>query len=121
MDSNKLINAWREASKDLKINIQSPFILLIEDNRNLRFDILIEDFGQPKGTIILLVDDMTDFNTPEKYGYYCSALNPLSYANYDRQLFIDTLNDWGYFGNNNEKPDWYSGQPWTDEILNDNK
>lgn len=60
MDSNKLINAWREASKDLKINIQSPFILLTEDNSKLTFDVLIEDFGQPKGTIILSADDMTD-------------------------------------------------------------
>ncbi len=112
MNFDNLINAWRDASKDLKIRIQSPFILITEDNRKLEFEMLIVGFGQRNGTIIFSADDMTYFNIPEKYGYYCSALNPASYATYDRQLFIDTLDDWGYFGDPLNKPDWYSGKVW---------
>ena len=55
---------------------------------------------------------MEDFNIPEKYGYYCSALNPSEYSKYDKKKFIDTLNDLGFYGDESAKPDWYTGEPW---------
>ena len=55
---------------------------------------------------------MRSCNIPEENGYYCSALNFEHYKNYDRQYFIDTLNDWGYFGDASKKPHWYTGQSW---------
>jgi hypothetical protein len=61
--------------------------------------------------LILSTDDMSDFDTAEQFGYYCSALNPLSYANYERDSFIETLNDWGYYGADSKKPKWYTGTP----------
>ncbi len=114
MKLKKVIEAWLEASSDLNIKIRSPFILTTPDNQELRFELLIENFGRKKGTVILSANDMTDFDTPEKYGYYCSALNPSSYSTYDRKHFMDTLNDWGYCGEEALKPDWYNGKVWTD-------
>jgi hypothetical protein len=32
---------------------------------------------------------------------------------YNRQLFIDTLNDWGWFGEKGAEPPWYTGKPWS--------
>jgi hypothetical protein len=40
-----------------------------------------------------------------------SQLSPW-YLRYDRALFVDTLNDWGWFGEG-PLPSWYSGEPWT--------
>ena len=80
-----MITAWRQASADLKIKIQTPFILTTVDKRKIRFELLIENFGSKNGTVILSADNMTEFDTPEKYGYYCSALNPKGYSTYDRQ------------------------------------
>jgi hypothetical protein len=46
-------------------------------------------------------------------GYFSCNLYP-RYRAYRRQLFIDTLNDWGWFGEKGKEPPWYTGQSWTD-------
>ena len=114
MSISKIIKAWEKASDDLKITIQTPLMLTTEYNQIIEFELLIDQFGSKLGTIIFSIDNMTKINMPKTYGYYYSALNPVSYEKYDRQLFIDTLNDWGYFGDKLKTPVWYSGKPWTD-------
>ena len=104
----KIINAWKEASIDLKIEIETPFFLLT-DRGLIKYDLLIKNFGRENGALIITIDDMSEFNTAEKFGFFCSALNPDVYYKYDRENFIDTLNDWGYFGVAEKKPDWYTG------------
>jgi hypothetical protein len=51
-----------------------------------------------------------DHPMPIHKDYYFSAVNYESYSKYNRELFIETLIDWGYFGDNNKKPKWYIGQ-----------
>ena len=113
MNFEKVINAWREAADDLQIKIQSPFILSIPDKKEIKYKLLIENFGNTLGTLIIAIDEMTEFNTAKQGGYYFTALNPDMYSTYERGHFIDTLNDWGYFGDESKKPNWYAGQPWT--------
>lgn len=108
---HKLISAWRKAEKDLLIKIIAPFDLTDENGQEINYWLLVKDFGSKHGTLILSADDTTDFGIAEKHGYYCSALNTKSYDKYDRELFIDTLNDWGYFGDEANKPKWYNGEP----------
>ena len=43
---------------------------------------------------------------------FCSLLSDESYGQFDRELFVATLNDWGWFGDG-QPPDWYEGTPWT--------
>jgi hypothetical protein len=113
MSFEKVILAWRQAADDLQIKIQSPFVLTTADNRTIQYSLLIENFGSKPGTLILSTDEMTEFSTAEQFGYFCSTLNPDSYSTYDRANFIDTLNDWGYFGDTSKKPNWYSGKAWS--------
>ena len=111
MANNKsLINAWKKASKDLNIEIETPFFLQT-DKGLIKYDLLVKSFGNENGTLIITIDDMGEFNTAEKYGFYCSALSTY-YNRYDRDLYIETLNDWGYFGLLEKKPNWYTGQFW---------
>ena len=114
-NKEKMILAWTTAQLDLNIEIETPFILKTKGDKEIKFDLLIKGFGSKKGTLIITTDDMTEFNTPEAHGYYCSALNPIGYSKYDRENFIDTLNDWGYYGDISNKPDWYTGESWTQE------
>jgi len=58
---------------------------------------------------------MSDFDKAEKFGFYCSALNPFHYDHYDRDNFIETLTDWGYFGQPENKPEWYAGHIYKNE------
>jgi hypothetical protein len=76
----------------------------------LIYEAHIQDIGGPKGTVVGVLDDrLGDCRTAE--GYYCSNL-ALSYRSYKRQHFIDTLNDWGWFGPAALPPAWYTGKPW---------
>jgi len=113
MSFEKVILAWRQAADNLQIKIQSPFFLTSADNRTIQYGLLIENFGSKLGTLVLSTDDMTEFITARQFGYHCSALNPDSYSIYDRANFIDTLNDWGYYGDTSNKPSWYSGKAWS--------
>jgi len=49
---------------------------------------------------------------PADDDYFTSILGP-GYTLYDRQVFIDTLDDWQFFGSEAERPSWYSGTSWT--------
>jgi hypothetical protein len=110
---NELISAWRKAEKDLLIEIEAPFVLTDENGREIYYGLLVKGFGGKLGTLILSTDDTTNLKEAVKQGYFCSALNPDTYSVYNRKDFIDALNDWGYFGNESEKPEWYSGIPWS--------
>jgi hypothetical protein len=41
-------------------------------------------------------------------GYFFSILSLETYARYRREHFIETLVDWGYFGPEECRPDWYA-------------
>ena len=112
MITSNLINAWRHAMTDLQIIIQTPYILTTESNKNLKFELLVENFGSKHGTLIFAIGENINVEIIKKHGYYCSFLGE-TYSIYNRQLFIDTLNDWGYFGDKSLTPNWYAGHPWT--------
>ena len=106
----KLIEAWKQAAVDLQISVKTPFKLIDLNGNEIYFSLLIEGFGSKLGTLIITLDDFTHFDLPEEHGYYCSALNLKSYSKYNREDFIDTLEDWQYFGDPHLKPNWYSGK-----------
>jgi hypothetical protein len=46
------------------------------------------------------------------HGYASSDLSA-NYRQYDRDLFVDTLNDWQWFGQKGEQLSWYTGKKWS--------
>ena len=114
-ENEKIIQAWKEASIDLKFDIEIPF-LLQTDKGVIKYILLIKSFGSENGTLIITTDDMGGFDIAKKFGFYCSALNPCCYNKYDRENFIETLADWGYFGVPENKPDWYTGHIYNENV-----
>ena len=109
VDFKKIIQAWKKASTDLNIKVETPFVIRTE-TESIKFPMLIHDFGLEKGTIILDIEDYRDLSDISgEHGYYCSCLGS-GYAQYDREEFIDTLEDWGYYGDSQQKPTWYEGK-----------
>jgi len=85
------------------------------DRDGRRFDTLglVHHFGRRIGTIISVVDEPSSLTRyPADDDYYVSQLSH-TYTRYDRQFFIDTLDDWQFFGEDSERPSWYSGNPWS--------
>src|SRR4029077_5223774 len=108
----KVVAAWREAAKDLGIRFTAPFSA---DRDGRHFDNLglVHRFGRRVGTIISVIDEPSSFTRyPADDDYYSSQLSP-NYGDYDRQHFIDTLDDWKFCGPDSERPSWYSGKDWS--------
>jgi hypothetical protein len=108
-DQIEIANAWSMAASDLGLDIVSPFVL-VEQEKQYEFIALIKDFGSPQGTLICLPEEWDDSGfaiVAEHNGFYCSGLYAQSYSRYDRQHFVETLKDWGWFGDELNMPAWY--------------
>ena len=107
--SRRIMEAWREAADDLGIRVTIPFVLTGPDAQAIEFIALVHDFGAPGGALVCSFQNWPSLKEPvEGHGYFLSGLNPDSYSRYDRQHFIDTLEDWGWFGKG-ARPSWYTG------------
>jgi hypothetical protein len=109
---DKAISAsWLEAARDLGIRVVAPFTLRVSEGERITYEAHLLDFGGPKGTVVGVLDDgLQDGRATQ--GYYCSNL-AASYRRYERIHFIDTLNDWGWYGPVELRPSWYTGARWS--------
>ncbi|MGA3045269.1 MAG: hypothetical protein ABSD67_01500 [Terracidiphilus sp.] len=104
----EISRAWRQAAADLGIRVEAPVALVTENGETVWFEAHVLDFGGPKGAIVAGKDGELG-GVRKRLGYYYSNLFP-TYRIYARQYFIDTLNDWGWFGEDNRKPAWVNGK-----------
>jgi hypothetical protein len=114
---SKVVEAWRQAARDLGIQFTAPFTATRNGNR-IECIGFVHHFGRRIGTIISVLKQPSSLagfvGKWQNEDYYVSVLAP-GYANYDRQLFIDTLDDWQFFGQDSERPPWYTGKYWSQE------
>ena len=110
----RMLDAWLIASVDLDFQITTAITLPRPGEAPATFLCLIHGFGSARGTLICTTDDelQQPFEIAKRAGFHASGLNPAVYETYERQHFIDTLEDWGWFGAG-PAPVWYKGQsPW---------
>lgn len=97
---------------DLGVRIIAPFALTTTAGESLLYEAHIVDFGGAKGTVVGLLDRDSLTDSRRQQGYFCSDLSG-SYRIYNRDLFMDTLNDWQWFGKEGAEPSWYTGKKWS--------
>lgn len=102
-----IADAWLTAAVDLGIAVTAPARLTVGDQVE-DFDALIEDFGSQAGTAVVALGSATPARAEmaRTVGVFLSELSGGAYEEYDRTLFIDTLRDWGWFGEPSLAPDW---------------
>ncbi len=82
----------------------------VAEDEIITYEAHVLDFGGPQGSVVGVLDDkLGDCRAGQ--GYYYSNLAP-SYRRYERKHFIDTLNDWGWYGPTGLQPSWYTGKSW---------
>ena len=108
----RISKAWLEAAVDLGIRVVAPFPLTTDTGESLLYEAHIADFGGPQGIILGLVDRDYIGDMRSRHGYAWSNVSE-RYRQYDRQLFIDTLNDWQWCGQKGGKPSWHTGKTWS--------
>jgi len=96
----KISDAWKRAADDLEIRVVAPFAI-VSDGETWNFEALVLDFGSGQGAVVM------SQVSERRLDRWFSILYPI-YRQYERDHFIDTLNDWGWFGVG-EPPAWYAG------------
>jgi hypothetical protein len=106
--TNPMAHAWLTAAEDLQIRVVHPFEFRTRTGAIGRtMGVYLPDFGSPNGTIVLSRFDPDDIeDLIEDASYFSSGLNPRTYEPYKRQLYIQTLSDWGWYGTS-ASPTWY--------------
>ena len=112
--TNRLVAAWSAAAVELGLDIERDVRLAIRNGEFVAAPLLIMRFGTVKGTVVWLGDAAgrrRELGAAAAAGMAVSFLSP-TYEVYDRELFIGTLNDWGWRGET-DPPTWYTGRSWT--------
>ncbi|MCP3930935.1 MAG: hypothetical protein GY705_17760 [Bacteroidetes bacterium] len=104
---NRPETAWKDAASDLGIEFISPFKFTGSDGVKYELTGLLPQFGGKNGTPITSRKDKNQavFEIEKVEGYYLSGLNPRYYDKYDRERFIDTLQEWGWTSKD-PAPEW---------------
>jgi len=106
------MDAWKQAARDLGIRVEIPFALKTQTGDVEFYEGHVLDFGGPKGTVFRPITDKDERTSRKENGFFASDLGP-SHCQYNRQHFIDTLDDWKWFGPDGQQPDWYTGKNWS--------
>jgi hypothetical protein len=100
-----MIAAWQQAATDLGIRLTSPFSVRDQDGRSVNVEGFLPDFGRPDGIIFIsAARSIVLKKTDRQHSTLFTA-----YRVYERSLFVDTLEDWGWFGPS-DPPPWYVGK-----------
>jgi hypothetical protein len=117
----ELAKAWRDAADDLGIEVTTPFTL--EDTEgNLECVAFVPHFGCAAGMVVgdlvsvraLYSDTAHFFRSAQRQGLYASFV---SHSSYDRDRFIDMFEDWGWYGEKDKTPEWYTGRYYAEPTL----
>lgn len=112
---SKVVAAWRRAAVDLGIRFSSPFSVVLRDGHRVDCIGFVHRFGRRVGTMISVLDQpssLADLVCKWRDEDYSISVLAAGYGSYDRRQFIDTLDDWQFFGAEADRPAWYSGKAW---------
>jgi len=105
--------AWNTASKDLGVVVSIPAVVNVGQYPDLTVPVLLHHFGGKAGAFVLVMGEPSESLQAVLSTVGFVSIVEARYSVYERNLFVDTLNDWGYFGPPELKPRWYTGAPWS--------
>jgi hypothetical protein len=95
-------------AEDLRIDIVTPFDVVLSDGSRLRVVALVRNFGPPRGMLIASSYDPLKPHVQKiiEDGYGYSAQFGNSPEEYDRATMVEILRDWGWSGAEDKRPSW---------------
>lgn len=102
------VDSWRDAAQGLGLDLEGPMELILATGV-MRVDLLVRDFGAPRGTAIV-----SDYDAIEPHGealraagYTASSFRPPAAGiQLSRQDLIELLADWTWTGAPERRPAW---------------
>lgn len=112
MVDRMMSDAWREAGSRLSIRVVAPYRVDLPDGSSVEAEAFLPDFGGPDGALCIPLEDEARAKLARTAPLFVSLLGP-AYRHFHETLFRETLDDWGWYGPDSERPPWYTGQPWS--------
>ena len=103
-----VINAWKCAAGELEIKVEAPFLIEMQDGSSIEVEAWLPQFG----VLIVTLGKENTANTLRTLCYSVSEVSASSYGAFEKELFIETLNDWNWIEKSTKPPHWYTGQVW---------
>ncbi len=108
-----LVESWLQTADDLGIRIVAPFELVLESGARVQAKVLVRDFGDRHGMLVVSDFEIIKRNHDEiiRAGYgYSTMSEPRIEAEYDRDTSIEVLADWGWTGPEYKRPTWLEAE-----------
>ena len=108
---SRLPAKWKRVANDLGLDFVAPFELILASSVRTRVPVLLRNFGGPKGMLIV-ADYSESLKTgwaeeAVRAGYGFSVMSePEAGEEYERDVSIEVLADWGWYGSESERPAW---------------
>jgi hypothetical protein len=114
MPLESLSKAWQTAGLELGIRVTAPALVAGSNGEHIECAALVADFGSAEGTAAFPLSRQHSVSGSLSAAnlWAVSFLDDDSYSEFDRDLFIATLDDWGWSGTG-DPPSWYTGPPWS--------
>ena len=111
----EISEAWQQAAVDLGLTVHAAEAADCGEEDRVAYAVRVDDFGSPAGTVCRYYEapqiELYRLHAwAQRVGLFVSLL-ARPYSTYKRDLFLSTLDDWGWFGVG-KPPGWYSGQVW---------
>lgn len=105
-----LAERWSIIADALDLRIVAPFSMHLPSGQRVDADVLLMDFGAPKGMLLVTGDDEV-WNHRDaiiRAGYGFSVLNDPGLTSLELQAVLEMLRDWGWTGSRDAQPAWLS-------------
>jgi len=109
MSDTEISVAWRVAAVELYIRVFAPYSVTLPDGNSLEVKAYLPDFGSQHGAFAVGPTDESLRRLLKGANLWVSMLGP-AYRIFKRDVFEDTLEDWGWFGTDEHPPQWYTGK-----------
>ena len=112
MALSPISRAWLTAEAELGIRIEAPAVVVL-GGASVECVAYLPDFGSANGAAAFARSAKPELAKRHDGEPFRSVLDDDLYCEFDRELFIATLDDWGWLGEGLPPP-WYTGKPWTE-------
>ncbi len=98
------------AANELGVRIKVGHVARLTDGTSLPTKALFPDLGSAAGTIVLSSDDVIEASIRRDLiaqGFSISAFSePLANEEFDVASYAEMFSEWGWTGDNDQKPEW---------------
>jgi hypothetical protein len=99
----KICEAWKQAAKVFGLVFSTPYVVKDYDGVEYEYLGLVHHVGADTGTLIATEDTCPSGNSRESE-YSLSILSYDEYSNFDNEIFLEFLKDWGWYGGKHNTP-----------------